>query len=101
MAATFRVYATKFLLQPDKVEKVVLATTALHNFLRTHHQPSDFTPDSDSTSGNWRDTERQGLGVLQAAPRRGSSNAKMIRDKFCEYFNNEGAVAWQEDMIQQ
>lgn len=99
MAATFRVYGTKFLVQPDKVEKIVLATTVLHNFLRCHHQPTNFTTDTDTELGSWRDVEQHGMGDLPHIARRGTEDAKSIRDEFRKYFNNEGAVGWQENMI--
>lgn len=90
----------RFLLQPDKVEKVVLATCALHNFLRTHRQAAGITIDTDTEQGNWRDNaDANGLCQLERVPRRAGNDAKAIRDSFKDYFNNEGAVPWQDNMI--
>lgn len=38
-----------------------------------------------------------GMGVLGGAPRRATNDSKAVRDEFCQYFNNEGTVDWQED----
>ncbi|XP_025410457.1 uncharacterized protein LOC112683587 isoform X2 [Sipha flava] len=49
--------------------------------------------------GSWRNQDEQ-LGQLQPYQGRNSSvTAKEIRDKFCNYFNNVGAVHWQDDLI--
>ncbi|CAH1957747.1 unnamed protein product [Acanthoscelides obtectus] len=27
------------------------------------------------------------------------NDAKIVREKFCEYFNNEGSVPWQDNLV--
>ena len=73
---------------------ITLAALTLHNFLLTE-------PNSEyNTTSNM---ERQGKEVSEGSwfdfSPRGSNNysneAKVIRDEFKQYFNNEGAVPWQ------
>lgn len=98
MAATWRVFGTKIALQPEKVEKIVLATCALHNFLRVN-RPLGFTVDTDFELGNWRNYASHGMANLEGVPRRAPTDAKEVRELYCDYVNNEGAVPWQESMI--
>lgn len=66
------------------------------------HRSLAFTTDSDAyvVDGTWRAETRSGMQPLRVRGGRNSTeNAKLIRDKFKCYFNNEGAVEWQEQMI--
>jgi hypothetical protein len=104
LANRFRVLLNPVNLEPSKVEKVVLACTALHNFLREHHS-SDCSPTLDVenvltgqvTAGSWR--KEQPLPSLMRTGRRATESAKRVRDEFCAYFSNEGAVPWQNKMV--
>lgn len=105
MANRFRVFLNAINLEPRKVEKIVLACTALHNYLRREHE-SFYTPagsidtenvvDGTVTQGSWRG-DRQ-LLPLQRFRRNPPNEAKDIRREFMEYFNEEGAVPWQQRM---
>jgi hypothetical protein len=54
------------------------------------------------TSGEWRNEENDILG-LQPLGRVGSNNysldASLVRQGFKEYFNSEGAVNWQWELV--
>lgn len=111
LANRFRVFLAPIALEPDKVEKIVLACCALHNYLRMRsasrglYVPPGFSDTEDEithavVNGEWR-VNGQGL---QSIPRQGgnaySFNSKDIRDEFCEYFTSPaGQVPWQESMI--
>ena len=99
MSATWRVFGNKIALQPDKVEKITLAACALHNFLIEHQQISAITADTDNEPGNWRNLPHNGMGALNRIGRPAPENARAIREEYRHFANNEGAVAWQEDMI--
>ena len=99
MAATWRIFGNKIPLQPDKAEKLTLAACTLQNFLIAHRQISSVTTDTDNEPGNWREMNNNGMGELNRVARRAPECARAVRDNFCSYFNNEGAVPWQEDMI--
>uniref|UniRef100_A0A8C4WX70 DDE Tnp4 domain-containing protein n=1 Tax=Eptatretus burgeri TaxID=7764 RepID=A0A8C4WX70_EPTBU len=106
MANRFRVLLSPMGIAPDKVEKVLMASCALHNFLR-HRAPSTYMSVADSendithavTPGVWHDDP-----VLSQAslPRitNPSNRAKEQRDYICSYVNSHtGAVPWQWHMI--
>lgn len=105
MSNKFRVLLSAINLSPEKVEKIIFACTALHNFLRREHE-SFYSPvgsldnenvvDGVVTPGAWRD-ERQ-LLPLERLQRNPTNEAKAVRKEFMEYFNEEGAVVWQQRM---
>ena len=63
LASRFRLFLTTINLSPDNVEKVVLASCALHNYFRTkagdRYTPTSFldtvSADGVITDGDWRD----------------------------------------------
>ena len=92
MAQRFRVLRKPMNLNLDKAYKVVLATCVLHNFLRNctdcipsvpfEYQDSFTSPEvSDVDAGDIRD------------------DARVVRDKFKEFFSNEGRLPWQDDIV--
>ena len=105
MANRFRILLSAINLNPQKVEKIVLACTALHNFLRREYH-SFYTPagslDNENVvdgvvTGAWRDDDRQ-LLPLERLQRHPTNEAIEVRKEFMKYFNEEGAVPWQERM---
>ncbi|KAB0805310.1 hypothetical protein PPYR_02280 [Photinus pyralis] len=107
MANRFRIFHTAMNLKPEKIDNVILAACALHNFLRIHCK-SKYTgsgsldvEDTENRAlipGEWRKDEEV-LGQLQQSTRNSSDEAKGTRDLYCTFFNSTGAVPWQEDMI--
>ena len=85
---------------------MVMASCALHNFLRRNSS-------NYYTSVNQLDIENLDTGniiqgqwhhigemvLLQRTLNYSNRNAKSVRDKFKQYFNNEGKVSFQEKMI--
>lgn len=109
LSVVFRVLRKPLLLEPDKAETVVLACTHLHNFLRRSKSSSaSYTPsgtfDYEDTAtatlvpGQWR-ADGMPTGTLlrlKRLPKKPSQLAKLIREKFSEYFvSPEGSVPWQ------
>lgn len=112
-ANRFRVFMLPMNLVPEKVELVVLACVALHNFLRTKLQgnsvymPPGFIDTEDRETnreipGSWR-SEPQPQGLLPISLQGSnhcSANAKAVRDTLCKYFCSEnGEVPWQWAMV--
>jgi hypothetical protein len=109
LANKFRVFLTPITLEPSKVEKVVLASCALHNFLRsksasralytpTGYMDTELDKTHEVIRGVWR-SESEGLQPIQ---RQGtntySASSKDIRDELCAYFNSSaGEVPWQNN----
>lgn len=107
LANRFRIFLSPINLSPNKVEVIVLACTALHNFLRRDHV-TQYTPEGSLDCedvarctilpGTWRETPD--LLQLQRKGRNTSTEAQSVRHDFMEYFNNEGAVSWQYKAVQ-
>lgn len=107
LASRFRILLKTINLSPEKTTVIVRACCHLHNFLR-QHKMEIFLQDSldyeniltgDVEPGSWRNQDEK-LGQLQPYQGRNSPvTAKEIRDHFCNYFNNAGAVHWQDNLI--
>ena len=88
-------------LPPETVRDVVLNCVVLHNILRSqyqgHHggqQPGG--DDDDDVPGDGR---LIGGAADCGHDRNPAREEKRLRDYLKDYFNNEGAVAWQDDRI--
>jgi hypothetical protein len=88
----FRVFQRRLQQTPEHVNKIVLATCVLHNFLRV-----DIISFPDEEENN------QGNSALQPLPHIGGNSAVQalqVRDHFSDYFvSPAGSVEWQDKMI--
>lgn len=97
LVSRFTVLGKPINLLPTKVNAIVLACCYLHNFLIKHS--SSYANSQPSTSRDSEDLESSGhafdmRGSISSAS---SRSAKVVRDTFCTYFNNEGKLEWQEN----
>ena len=111
LASQFRVLKTTINMEPDKAQSVVLACCALHNYLRTktasnskYSPPGTFDEESPTTHevipGQWRTEINEPLpGVVQQGSNRAPFDAREIRDELCDFFNSDGQVSWQWDVV--
>jgi len=106
LTSRFRIFLSQINLDPDKVSILVMACCYLHNFLRRKKVESYFQGGLDIEnvntgeviSADWRsDSSLLALEVPQG--RNSTVAAKEVRLKFCSYFNNAGAVPWQENAV--
>lgn len=104
-ANRFRVFHSAINLKVATVDKIVLASCALHNFL-LNKSSSNYIPKEDFDAENpEKGTTELGLrsdslvDLQRCHARNASEDAKSVRVSFMEYFNNEGAVPWQNNMI--
>ncbi|KAG0422099.1 hypothetical protein HPB47_002060 [Ixodes persulcatus] len=108
----WQIYRSPLRHEPKRATDIVLATVALHNFLRSKritrqlYTPQDSLDVEDILTGNVRNGSwRQGVtpaGAMRQFRRGGSNssdNAKAVRNLFLKYFVNEGQVSWQWRMI--
>nr|CAI5846657.1 unnamed protein product [Callosobruchus analis] len=101
-------FSFKVNVQPENIEKIVMATCVLHNFL-IEHTPSSYAPRDcfnqentengtiitsgyDTTDSNMENWQRRHQGSIM-------SDAKNVRIEFSNYFVNEGKVPWQDYFI--
>lgn len=100
LSQRFRIFTHAIPLAPEKVETVTMAACCLHNFL-TRDKNSTTTYAGDYTADNTTLSNRPTSVMLplhKQGSNRCSSDASVIRDKFCDYFNsNVGSVSWQVD----
>ena len=111
-ASRFRVFYRPIIASADKVKEITKAVVALHNFLMTENELNNqnYCPptysDRDGPSGlqlgEWRLDEQNIHGLLPIsnhASNHYSEDARMVRESYKEFFNNEGAVDWQWDRV--
>ncbi|XP_042146147.1 uncharacterized protein LOC115316675 [Ixodes scapularis] len=111
-ANRWQIYRSPLRHDPERATDIVLATVALHNFLRSKrttrqlYTPSESLDVEDILTGNVRSGSwRQGVSPAGAMRqfRRGGRNcsdyAKAVRNLYTNYFVNEGQVRWQWQMI--
>lgn len=108
LSSRFRIYHTAINVEPENIEKIVMATCVLHNFL-IEHTPSSYAPRNcfyqensesgtiittgyDTTNTNMENLQRRAQGNIM-------SDAKNVRLEFANYFINEGKVSWQDYFI--
>ena len=106
LSSRFRIFLASISLEPEKVESIVLASCALHNFLSIK-SPSTYTPEGTVdvenmigdqhtvVLGDWRRDVPELVGLHSQRGNRCTKNAKMIQEEYMNYFNSDGAVPWQ------
>ena len=80
-------------LPPETVREVVFTCVVLHNILRSQYQGQQ-PGDDDDVPGDGRLIGVAADGGRDRNPAK--RVAKRLRDYLKDYFNNEGAVAWQD-----
>ncbi|XP_068094390.1 uncharacterized protein [Hyperolius riggenbachi] len=108
LANRFRIFHTAINLRMDKIDLLVYASCILHNFLR-RQQSSTYMPphsvdreDLENFSllpGEWRSQPLALTNLQPLPPRNPTYGSKENRDAYVSYFNGEGAVTWQNNMI--
>lgn len=95
LSATWRLLLRRIDLEPEKVKDIVTTCAILHNIIRRDRP----VPVGTIPHVPHQDDYELGMNGIQAAALRPSEEAKFVRENFCGYFNNEGAVEWQQRMI--
>lgn len=75
----FRLYNRKIQLNPENVDKVIMTTCILHNFIKSSGGGDQLLDETDSSCNNLRNLPGQGG--------RGQNEVFDIRDKFAMFFN--------------
>ena len=111
-ASRFRVFHRPIIASVGKVKEITKAVVALHNFLMTENELNnqnycpqnyiDVEGPNGLQLGEWRLDNQNIQGILPInnnTSNNYSEDARMVRDSYKEYFNNEGAVDWQWDRV--
>lgn len=107
LASRFGIFKSPINLKPENIEKVVMGTCALHNFLIDQqcstYAPVDLMYEESSFDGS---VSSSGCNSSQSnmipLNRRGgniANDAKEVRKQFLNYFMNDGKVPWQNNHI--
>ena len=101
LVSRFRVIRTTIELPPATVREVVFTCVVLHNILRSQYQgqPGGQQPGEDDDDDVPGDCGLIGGAAGGGQDRNPAREAKRQRDYLRNYFNNEGAVAWQDGRI--
>ncbi|XP_022181584.1 uncharacterized protein LOC111041585 [Myzus persicae] len=92
LAARWRCFRGHIEVQPEFVDKIVLASCCLHNMLCTNNE---FEPDLDTNQ-----VPENAFLNIDALRRNSTREATQIRDAFKDYFNSDaGSVVWQVDSV--
>ena len=103
LANRFHIFMSPIALQPQTVEKIVMACCALHNFLRTEagsgysgHLVDREDPETRALiPGTWRQDPLLQQAALPTA-NNATQRAKALREYLCTYVNSTvGSVPWQ------
>ncbi|KYM98502.1 Putative nuclease HARBI1 [Cyphomyrmex costatus] len=103
----WRILKRPIICNVEKSMTIIQAIVCLHNWIRKQDTENQYvTPtiidreDSDGfIPGSWREDAHNNalIDIHKLGSNNCSHNAMEIREQFCEYFNNEGAVTWQTD----
>jgi len=92
LAARWRCFRGHIEVQPEFVDKIVLASCCLHNMLCTDNE---FEADLESNQ-----VPENAFLNIDALRRNSTREATQIRDAFKDYFNSDaGSVVWQVDSV--
>ena len=107
LVARFGIFKIHINMKLDNIKDVVMASCALHNFLRRTSPDTYTPPECFDTEDLQNGTVTAGLRSnpsSMAALKRGNNRnhqltGKEVRSQFMEYFNKEGKVPWQDNCI--
>ncbi|XP_064647727.1 uncharacterized protein LOC135500082 [Lineus longissimus] len=111
LANRFRVFLSPELLSPEKVQLIILAACALHNFLRVTNTNRYFPPSSVDredmnlgviVKGDWRDVKKSEEAYEDITCQAGNRYAKdpqAQKNELCRYVNGIGKVPWQDKFL--
>lgn len=110
LAARWRVLNNRMYCDPKNAEKIVLATVALHNFIKSDEEngalycPPKFTDWEDENGevrqGEWRYEVETPMSRFRIGANNSSRSVFALRDSLADYFIREGTVPFQWNMIQ-
>ncbi|XP_018313447.1 uncharacterized protein [Mycetomoellerius zeteki] len=102
LAARWRIFRRPINTYVSKAEKIVLATICLHNFIITKELQKERRPqERQYLQYNGHDRQQTSLGIIRNIGNQINRDvisrnlSSIYRERFANYFVNEGAVQWQ------
>ena len=106
LTSRFGVFQKALPLDPETITTIVLVACVFHIFLRSKTSSRqvycpDGSFDKDQSPGEWRTNAGPNnlVNLVQQGGNRNRSDARNVRDELCDYFNTNGQVPWQWDVI--
>ncbi|XP_067679605.1 uncharacterized protein [Haliotis asinina] len=94
LSERWRVFHTKIAVLPDTTKHIAKAACVLHNFLQSTSTPTELNA---VTTATYDDCD--GLTEFRKNTGRSSKEAESVRSTYKDYFNNQGTVSWQTDVV--
>ena len=101
LANRFRIFHTCIRLAPEKVEKIVLCATTLHNYLsRTYPNYQGYHNDTNVDIHLTASAQRLSEHMIHLEPiqRRPTQEARRVREDFMNYFVHDDPLMWQNHL---
>ena len=108
-ASRFRIFYRAIKAEVKTVVFITKAVVELHNFLMSENNnnlqycPPNLTDQEGPNGyipGEWRRENSSGLeDIRRIGSNNYSTDARVVRDAFKDYFNNKGSVDWQLDTV--
>uniref|UniRef100_A0A8C1YIC8 DDE Tnp4 domain-containing protein n=1 Tax=Cyprinus carpio TaxID=7962 RepID=A0A8C1YIC8_CYPCA len=92
LSSRWRILHSRINIHPDKINSLILSACLLHNFLLKPMEVERLLNTSAPTTGSIEN-------ISTAGGPRGAREAYTVQDKFCSFFNSEGRVSWQNEMV--
>lgn len=109
LVSRWRILQTTLNSFPENAERIVLATIALHNFVKKSEEssvmycPDRYTDWEDERgelhTGEWRNEITDTLPNFRFGPNNATRRAFSLRDNLSNYFLNEGAIPSQFNVV--
>lgn len=109
ITARFRILHTAITVQPENAKDIIIAICVLHNFLcrKSKSYFNRKTVDSENKithdikiDGEWRNNAVELYGFEKKKQTNVLVEAKQTRQEYLDFFNGNGSVTWQENMIE-
>ena len=106
LSSRFRIFRSSIGINLDNVDHVILACCALHNYLSTvnpMYQLTDATEHQQDTTnstapGEWS-LNSELVPLCHSTNKKRYEDGINVREKFTQFFNNEGSIPFQENML--
>nr|CAI5821994.1 unnamed protein product [Callosobruchus analis] len=107
LASRFRIFRTSISTNLTVTDRIVRTTCTIHNWLRktsrtyltTRCVDYENLETGEMIPGLWRDTNFDLQNVQPVGSNHSSRMARQLRERYTNYFVNEGALSWQSRMI--
>jgi len=96
LASRWRIYRKPIIASTKNATLMIQATICLHNWLQLQDK-DDINSNVSLMDIDSMEDGRAFKNISNCGSNMSAKECVKIRDKFCYYFNNDGAVPWQND----